>query len=350
MLQGLDIKENVNIKDYCTLQVGGRFRYFAIVKSVDDFKKLYKFAEEKSVKVFIFGGGSNMVFPDEVFQVLALKIEIFGFEVIRDEKEYMDIKVGAGENWDFFVERVVSMGLSGVEAMSAIPGTVGATPIQNVGAYGQEIKDTILSLEAFNKKDQNIKIFSKDECGFSYRNSIFKQNPPIGVQGEYIITYLIFRLSKSKPQIPDYPGIKEYFEERSINNPTIQDIRNAIIEIRKQKLPNPDNTPNVGSFFKNPIIKKSIAEDLKSRYESFRIFPIQDREDMVKVSAGWLIENAGLKGKSFGKVATYKNNALVLVNEGGATQEDIKKTRDQIIKIVQEKFGITLESEPEILE
>lgn len=345
----MEIKEYVNIKDYCTLKVGGQFRYFFNIKSIDDLKEAFLFANKNNIEVFILGGGSNIVFPDGVFSVFALKIEILGFEVVNEGEDFVEIKVGAGENWDSFVERVVDMNLSGIEAMSAIPGTVGATPVQNVGAYGQEIKDTLVSVEVFKKENSEIKTFSKEECNFTYRGSIFKQYPPLGVKGEYIITNLIFRFSKSKPNIPDYPGVKEYFEKINISDITIKDIRDAIIKIRNEKLPDPKLISNVGSFFKNPIIKKSLAEDLKNKYQDFRIFVLPDEENMVKVSAGWLIENAGLKGKSFGKVATYKNNALVLVNEGGATQEDIKNTCDEIIKIVQEKFGITLESEPEIL-
>ncbi|MEY2671913.1 MAG: hypothetical protein RL687_330, partial [Candidatus Parcubacteria bacterium] len=256
------------------------------------------------------------------------------------------LKIGAGENWDLFVEKVCNMGLSGVEAMSAIPGTVGATPVQNVGAYGQEIKDTFISAEVFDTKNLEYKTLKKEDCNFRYRDSIFKTEE----KGRYFITSVTMQLSKKIPDMPNYPGVKKYFIENNINSPSLMDIRNAIIDIRASKLPNPADIPNVGSFFENPIILKSQYEKIaQSRALGEKIPFFEVDNDRVKIPAGWLIENAGLKGYNFGKVSVYEKNALVLVNNGDATGQDFANARDMIIRNVFDKFGITLEQEPEII-
>ncbi len=340
MLQAI---ENVEIKDYCTLRIGGQFRYFSRIDSTDKLMEAVEFAEEKNVPIFVLGGGSNLVFTDKLLNVLALKIEISGFEVLENKDDYAVIKVGAGENWDYFVSRTVASNLSGVEVLSAIPGTVGATPVQNVGAYGTEVKDTIVSLELFDIESKSIKILSNNDCKFGYRDSIFKNES----RGKFVILNVTFKLWKKLPSFPNYPGVKKYFIEHNINTPTLQEIRKAIIDIRGVKLPDPVKVYNVGSFFKNPIVESSVAARLKNKNPDLTIFPID--EHLTKVPAGWLIEQAGLKGRDFGSISVYPNNALVLVNNGNATYEDILKVRDEIIKIVKEKYGITLEQEPELV-
>lgn len=339
----LQVLENVDIKNYCTLRIGGQFRYFARVTKVDELVEAVKFAEEKSVPIFILGGGSNLVFADNVLNVFALKIEISGFEVLENQDDYTIIKVGAGENWDYFVSRTVASNLTGIEVLSAIPGTVGATPVQNVGAYGTEVKDTIVSIEVFDIQNKNIKSLSNSECKFAYRDSIFKNES----RGKFVILNVTFKLLKKLPIFPNYPGVKKYFIEHNINTPTLQEIRKAIIDIRGVKLPDPVKVYNVGSFFKNPIVESSFALRLKNKNPDLAIFPIDEQH--TKVPAGWLIEQAGLKGRDFGSISVYSNNALVLVNNGDATYEDILKVRDEIVKIVKDKFDITLEQEPEIL-
>ncbi len=340
----LKIEEYVDITNYTTFKVGGQFRYFIEVTDKSELLEAYEFAESKNLPMFIIGGGSNMIFPDGVFERVVVHINICGFEVVRETNEYVDLKVAAGENWDYIVENTVSAELSGIEAMSAIPGTVGATPIQNVGAYGQEIKDTLISVEVFDIKERTFKILTNAECHFSYRDSIFKKE----AKGNYIIVSIILRLSKSLPSIPNYPGVKKYFIENQINNPTLLQIREAIIEIRKNKLPDPRKIANVGSFFKNPIVEKVVAKKLKVDYPDITVFPVDDA--YTKVPAGWLIEQVGLKGKDFGSISIYKNNALVLVNNGNATFSDVAYTRDHIIKTVFDKFGIRLETEPEFVD
>jgi UDP-N-acetylmuramate dehydrogenase len=377
------IEEYVDIKNYSTLHIGGQFRYFSVVSSVSNLTSVYAIAQTdgkyKNIPIFVLGGGSNIVFSDGVVNVFALKMEIKGFEILNETNEYTDIKAGAGEVWDKIVEKTIGMNLSGLEALSAIPGTVGATPVQNVGAYGAEVKDTILEVEVFDMKENKIKTISNKDCKFGYRDSIFKNE----AKGRYIITAVTYRLkkivdidpqdiaSKNRLSLPrpsgsarahtydfykqylaglpvlNYPGVKKYFAEKKIENPTLKQIRGAIIEIRREKLPDPKKIPNVGSFFKNPIVPKEKADGIQKEFPNAKFFPVDDK--LTKVPAGWLIEKAGLKGKSFGNVSVYDKNALVLVNNGGATKEDLIKAKNEIVKIVSEKFGITLEQEPEIV-
>lgn len=371
----MNIQEYVDIKNYSTFQIGGQFRYFTKVDNEKELEGVYNFAKQNDVPVFILGGGSNIVFSDGVIDVLALKIEIKGFEIMAQTEESVDIKVGGGEIWDEIVEKAVDMNLQGLEGLSAIPGTVGATPVQNVGAYGSEIKDTIIEVEVFDTKDNTIKKLSNSDCKFGYRDSIFKNE----AKGRYIIISVNYRLFNfameeysfrkvlgSPRALPDrfqknippslaYPGVMKYFSAQGgsasggdkIENPTLKQIRQAIIEIRKEKLPNPSEIPNVGSFFKNPIVENRFAEKIKIDFPNSKFFPIDEK--FTKIPAGWLIENAGLKGKSFGNISVYEKNALVLVNNGKASKEDLLKAKYEIIKTVEEKFGITLEQEPEII-
>ncbi|MFA5838982.1 MAG: UDP-N-acetylmuramate dehydrogenase, partial [Candidatus Paceibacterota bacterium] len=342
------IREYVDIKGYSTMKIGGQFRYFTVISSIQDLASVCAIAQTdaryKNIPIFVLGEGSNIVFSDGVLDVMALKIEIKGFEIVSEGQDYINIKVGAGEIWDEIVSRTVEMGLSGFESLSAIPGTVGATPVQNVGAYGAEVKDTILEVEVFDiKKGIISKILNKD-CKFGYRDSIFKHE----LKGKYVITAVTYRLNKvTSPEIPftrssdeggrvarpspkgflvslsqalSYPGIKRYFIENNINNPTLKQIRDTIIDIRNSKLPNPKEIPNVGSFFKNPILSKESFLAISRTYGKIPYFDVEKdkttMQNLVKIPAGWLIENAGLKGKLFGKVSVYDKNALVLVNNG----------------------------------
>jgi UDP-N-acetylmuramate dehydrogenase len=347
----LKIEEYVDIKDYSTLHVGGQFRYFSVISSISELPSLYAIAEAdgkyENTPFFILGGGSNIVFSDGILNVMALKIEIKGFDVISEKEKYLDIKVGAGEIWDIIVEKTVGMNLSGLESLSAIPGTVGASPVQNIGAYGSEVKDTILEVEVFDINTATITSLTNEECKFGYRDSIFKGD----AKGKYIITSVTYRLKKNAPQevstALSYPGVLKYFENKGVKNPSLKQIREAIINIRTSKLPNPKEIPNVGSFFKNPIVLNEVAYKIIEEFPNAKFFALKD--DLTKIPAGWLIENAGLKGKSFGNVSIYDKNALVLINTGNATYDDIISARDEIIKIVKNKFGITLEQEPEIV-
>ncbi len=349
----MKIDEYVDIKQYSSLKVGGQFQYFAVIDKIADLIEALSFAKEKDVKIFILGGGSNIVFRDGAINALALKIEIKGFEVVSEGDNYTDIKVGAGENWDQTVSKAVSMGLSGLESLSAIPGTVGASPVQNIGAYGSEVKDTIKEVEVYEIETGEIFNISNKDCKFGYRDSIFKNE----AKGKYVIMGVIYRLLKETtdgivsrghtPTALSYPGVMKYFDGKKIENPSLEQTREAIIDIRREKLPNPIEVPNVGSFFKNPIVLSVVADKILNEFSNAKFFELED--GLTKIPAGWLIENAGLKGKSFGSVSIYDKNALVLVNNGNATSEDIFRARDEIMRIVKEKFGIALEQEPEYL-
>jgi UDP-N-acetylmuramate dehydrogenase len=293
-------------------------------------------------KVFVLGGGSNIILPEDMKDRTILKIENKGIEILKDKKEVV-LRIAAGEIWDDVVLFTVKNGYSGLEAMSAIPGTVGATPVQNVGAYGEEIKDVLVSLEAYDRQEKKYVTILNSECDFSYRMSRFKKD----WKNRFIITYITVELSKGKPKIPEYKVVTDYFKNKNIESPTLMDIREAIIEIRWSKLPRPEEIPNCGSFFENPIVEKSFGAKLQAEFKDLPLYTVD--ENFVKIPAGWLIEHSGLKGVAFGPVGTYDKNALVLINHGGATQANVIKARDEIIKIVYKKFGIMLESEPEII-
>jgi len=343
----LNLREYVDSKEFSTMKIGGQFRYFTTISSTEELNSVYAIAqselEYKDIPIFVLGGGSNVVFSDGIINTLALKIEIKGFDIINETDKYVDIKVGAGESWDDLVKRAVSMNLSGIEAMSIIPGTVGAGPVQNVGAYGVEVKDVLLKLEAFDTSNMKIVDISNEDCRFGYRDSIFKNE----AKGRYIITSVTYRLSKEEPKIPNYTDVLNYFESYNISNPSLLDIRNAIINIRNSKLPDFRELPNLGSFFKNVIVSNEIVGKIKIDFPNIKVFPID--ENYSKIPAGWLIENAGLKGKSFGNISVYEKNALVLVNNGGASSNDLLKAKNEIVKAVEQKFGVTLEQEPEIV-
>lgn len=339
----LNIKENVDIKNYCTFKIGGRAKYFAVIENIEDLKDILEFSKTNNVPIFILGGGSNIIFPDGNINLLVLKIEIFGFNIIKEDDKTVNIKMGAGEIWDQVVEKTVELGFSGLEALSAIPGTVGATPVQNVGAYGVEVKDTILEVEVFDIEKGITKKLSNEECKFGYRDSIFKNV----AKGKYIIISVTYSLSKLPPKIPQYPDTIKYFNERNIAYPRLKEIRQALIEIRWNKLPNPKDTPNTGSFFKNPMVLKEVVEKILKDFPEAKIFRIDD--NLFKIPAGWLIDNAGLKGKAFGNISIYDKNALVLVNNGGASFQDLINARNEIVKTIEDKFGIILEQEPEII-
>jgi UDP-N-acetylmuramate dehydrogenase len=337
----MEIGENIPLHLYTTFRMGGEAQYFFSVTSEEELIEALSFAEKKSLSVWILGGGSNILIPDEKkIQAVVIKIAITGFDVITDTKDGAEIKVGAGEVWDGVVGKTVSMGLAGLEALSAIPGTVGGTPVQNVGAYGQEVKNVIKSVRVYDRIEKQFREFSNEECQFAYRDSIFKHEG----KDRYVITVVTFSLSKSEPIVPQYPGVTAYFEKENIHNPTLEEIRKAIIAIRARKLPDPKEIASVGSFFKNPIVSKEKGEEVKALYHNAVIFPVG--EDKAKIGAGWLIETLGFKGAVFGNLGFYEHNALVVVNHGGATHGELVELIAMVQNAAKEKFGITLEPEP----
>lgn len=339
----MEIKELVDIKDYTTFRMGPPVRYFSVVKTLDDLKEGFNFAKEKNLPVFILGSGSNIIMgQQDVLEAVVLKMELPGLKVIEENDSKVLIKIGAGENWDGVVKRAVEMNLWGIEAMSWIPGTAGATPIQNVGAYGREIADVLVSLEAYEIATGKTLIFSNRECKFSYRDSAFKNE----LKDKFVITSITLELSKQPGQVPDYPGVKKYFEERGIGAPGLQEIRQAIIDIRNIKLPDPKEIASVGSFFKNPIVTKEHYEKLQEKYPKIVAFALESGG--YKIGAGWMLETLGLKGKQFGNLQFYPNNALVMVNKGSATFSELEVLVTEIKTKVKTTFEIDLEMEPTI--
>ncbi len=282
--------------------------------------------------------------PNELIEEYSLiKNEILGFEIIDQDNDSVQVKVGAGEVWHDFVMKCIDLRFAGLENLSLIPGSVGASPMQNIGAYGVEIKDVFVELEAYHIGSGKTRTFSKEECQFGYRESIFKRE----FKGQYIITSVTYKLSMSNKINSSYGAIQAELKSKGITRPTIKDISNAVIKIRSSKLPNPEEIGNAGSFFKNPIVDKSILEKILNEYEKVPNYP--GPEGKVKLAAGWLIEQAGWKGKTFDNYGVHKNQALVLVNYSDATGGNILDLSTQIIADVFKKFGVRLEREVNVV-
>jgi UDP-N-acetylmuramate dehydrogenase len=289
----------------------------------------------------IISGGSNILFTQNVVGTL-LKNEIEGIEIVAETDETIDIAFGGGENWHKIVLYCVDKNWGGLENLSLIPGCVGASPIQNIGAYGSEIKDTFQWLKAFNLKTGEFELFNHAQCNFGYRDSYFKNEG----KNSYFITQVCFRLSKNPIINVQYGDIQAILDQKGITHPTIKNVSDAVIEIRQSKLPDPKVLGNCGSFFKNPVISLSHFEKIKENHPSIKSFPVSETE--IKVPAGWLIEQAGWKGKKVGNVGVHEKQALVLVNYGQGTGIEIKNLAQSIQKDILEKFTISLEIEVNI--
>lgn len=333
------ISQNVDIAPYTTFRLGGQARYFSIATTPNDLPALFNFALENQVKPFILGGGSNIVVTDEPLNILAIKMEIKGIEIVKDDKTATTVHAGAGVIWDDLVAWAVRHKLSGIEALSAIPGTVGAAPVQNIGAYGAELKDVCISVEVFDTATNTLTTLAPKDCQFSYRDSIFKHQP-----GRYVITGIVIKLLKKAPKVPNYPGVKDWLTQHNITAPDLVSIRKAITEIRSRKLPKPEIQPNVGSFFKNPIIDQKTFKILEKKFPGIVNFPAGNNK--VKLGAGWLIEQCGLKGFTRDSLSTHEDNALVIINNGQATFDELMAFVQEITRTVNNKFGLTLEIEP----
>lgn len=322
------------------MKLGGNARFMVEVHTPQELVELCQNAKKQQLPIFILGGGSNVIAKDGGYNGIVILMRIPGFEIIADDINNTTIKIGAGEDWDSVVKRTVDMNLTGIESMSAIPGTAGASPFQNVGAYGQEIADTLESLEAYDTKNGNFVTLQSSDCGFSYRNSIFRSSEA----GRYIITSVTLKLSKNTPQPPFYDSLQKYLDENGIKIFTAKIIREAVIEIRKKKLPDPKIYPNTGSFFKNAIIEKWLLDDLLKTNPSMPSFDMGN--GTYKIPSGWLIESVGLKGYLSHGMKVYENNSLVLINESADSYEDLANARDEIIGKVRDKFRIQIEQEP----
>lgn len=336
----MDVMTNISLKQYTTMKLGGETRYMATADSASDVVSLYRNARKENLPIFVLGGGSNVITHDEVFEGIVLLNKIKGFEVISEADETTDVKIGAGEVWDEVVEKAIGLGLQGIEAMSGIPGTAGAAPVQNVGAYGQEIADTLISLEAYDSKTDTIVTISANECDFSYRNSIFRDKE----KGRYCILNITLRLNKAEPKPPYYASLQKYIDENDIREVNLSVIRVAVLNIRSEKLPDPAELPSAGSFFKNALVEKWKLEELQKEYNDIPNYAMSDGR--YKIPTGWLIDKAGLRGYRSHGMRVYEKNALVLVNDSATGYDDLATIREEIVQIVFDKFGIKIEQEP----
>jgi len=337
----LQIQENISLKPYNSFGIDVKARFFAEIFDEADLKTLFQHELVKSQKILVVGGGSNVLFTED-FNGLVIKISIKGISVNTTDEKIL-VTAGAGEVWNDFVTYCVRHHYAGVENLSLIPGTVGASPIQNIGAYGVELKDVFESCTAFEIATGLIKTFSFADCHFGYRESAFKND----LKGQYIITGVTFRLSAEAKINTSYGAIEAELEKRGITDPDIADVSAAVSHIRVSKLPDPSTIGNAGSFFKNPVIEKHEFADIVAKHPDVVHYPTADNK--IKLAAGWLIEQCGWKGKVVGNTGTWKNQALVLVNHGGASGREVYDLSAQIIDSVKSTFGVTLEREVNIL-
>jgi UDP-N-acetylmuramate dehydrogenase len=337
----MQIQNNFSLKKYNTFGIEAKAKEFVAVHSVNELKTVL--IENQTKSKFILGGGSNMLLTKDI-DALVIHVDLKGKKTIKEDDDFVWVESQAGENWHEFVLWTIDQNLGGLENMSLIPGNVGTTPVQNIGAYGTEIKDTFVSCDAMKIDTQEMKTFTKDDCHFGYRESVFKHE----VKDQFIITSVVFKLTKHNHKInTSYGDITKELEKQNVITPTLKDVSNAVIAIRQSKLPDPKELGNSGSFFKNPIILKSDYEKIHALHPEMPHYVIS--ETQVKVPAGWLIERAGFKGKRFGDAGIHKNQALVLVNYGNATGQEILNVSKDIQATVLREFGIAIEAEVNVI-
>lgn len=335
--------ENFSLQQYNTFGVEAKAKYFIEVQTIDELKEALNFSNSHALKLLFLGGGSNILLTKD-FEGLAIKINLKGISEQSLDENHALVTAKAGENWHEFVMFCLEKNYGGLENLSLIPGNVGTSPMQNIGAYGTEIKDVFVSCTVLNLETQEVEIFDLEQCRFGYRDSIFKQEG----KGKYVILEVTFKLTKKDHRIKtEYGAIQSELEKLHISTPTIQDVSKAVINIRQSKLPDPKEIGNAGSFFKNPTIPVSQFDALKQQFENIQGYP---NGDWVKVPAGWLIEQCGWKGKQIGNVASHQLQSLVIINATGkATGKEIFDFSTGIINSVKEKFGIELEREVNII-
>lgn len=341
----MQIKTDVSLKDYSTMRLGGTAKALTAVHSEEEMLQAIAWAEERDYPVILIGGGSNIVWKDAGYPGLVMVNHITGYHEEPQADDNVLVTAGSGEIWDDFVARTVAKGYSGIENLSLIPGTVGATPVQNVGAYYQDISGTLVELRAYDIQKKSIVTLSKADCHLAYRSSRFKTTD----RGRFFITSVTFHLEKRNPEPPFYPSLQQYLDDHNITTFTPHTIREAVIAVRSAKLPDPKKVANNGSFFANPIITKQKLEELQAECNNVMHWPVG--EDLYKIPAAWLVQEVGFKGyhdKATG-MATWPNQALVLVNEHAKSTADLLTFKQKIVDAVEKKFGITLIEEPEIL-
>lgn len=339
------ISEQVPLSGYSTMRLGGNAAYLTEIDRKSDIAEAVQWAKEHNVPMIMIGDGSNIVWRDEGFPGLVIVNKIRGLNIEREDEESVYVSIGAGENWDEVVEQMVNKNLNGIAELSLIPGTAGATPVQNVGAYGREISETLVTLEAFDTKVGQLVNLTGSDCNFSYRSSRFKTTD----RGRFFITSITLMLSKASPAPPFYESLQTYFREHGITEFTPQTIRQAVIAIRSAKLPDPKVVANNGSFFANPFISSATLTQLLADYPGLKYWNTDDGK--IKVAAAWLVEQAGFKDVHDPEtgMGTWPSQALVLVNEHAKTTADLLSFKQKIVDTVKQKFDITLEQEPELL-
>tara|TARA_R110001583_G_scaffold10661_3_gene48895 strand:+ start:846 stop:1862 length:1017 start_codon:yes stop_codon:yes gene_type:complete len=337
----MNVQENISLKPYNTFGIDAKARFFIEISSIANLKKALQ--SKIHPDLFIISGGSNMLITKDI-DALVLHMNIKGKEILKEDDEHVYLKVMGGEEWHDTVLWCLEQDYGGLENLSLIPGRIGTAPIQNIGAYGIELKDTFVSCETMAINDQSTKVFTKGDCQFGYRESYFKNKG----KNKYIITSVILKLTKKNHELnTSYGAIESQLAAWEINSPTIQDISKAVVAIRESKLPDPKVLGNSGSFFKNPILSKKEFDIFINEHPEAKYYKISD--GTYKVPAGWLIEQCGFKGKRFGDAGVHKNQALVLVNYGNATGQEIIGLAHKIINAVFEAYGIRISPEVNII-
>lgn len=339
----LDIQENIDLTQYTSLKIGAQADYFAVLTEEKDLSEAINFAKQKNIDIFILGGGSNLLISQPI-KALVLKNEIKGIEIIKEDDEHVWLQGMSGELWSAFVHFAVKRGWGGVENLFYVPGTVGAAPIQNIGAYGVELKDSFFELQAIDLKTGEKKVFNIQDCEFGYRQSVFKGK----FRNRFFVLAVTLKLNKKAELKLDYGDIRASLLAKGIEEPSLEELASIIQEIRDSKLPNPAQLPNAGSFFKNPEIEEEQFEILRAKFPEMKFFP-GSKTGLIKIPAGWLIEQAGFKGKRFGDLAMYEKQALILVNYGQASASEALEHIERVQASVREKFGLNLEPEVNII-
>lgn len=345
------IQDKVALQAYSTMKLGGQAAYLSEVNEHHELPQLVAWAIERKLPIIMIGGGSNIVWRDEGFEGLVLVNKLNGLETYNLDENTTYVTAGGGENWDSLIAQTITMGLSGIELLSAIPGTVGAAPVQNIGAYGCQLSDVLTTVEAYDLSTLQFVNLRCSECDFGYRTSRFKTTD----RNRYLITKVTLQLSKTPMPKVTYHSLEMYMQEHTINDRSASSIRQAVTGLRAQKLPDPNVVANCGSFFANPIIDKDYYDQLLEAYPRLASWPSQLMwelpDEMVKIAAGALLEHEGFKGYHDPEtgMATWDNQALVMVNEHAKSTADLLKFKQKIVDAIYERFGITLEQEPELL-
>lgn len=338
----MTISSNTSLKSYNTFGIEATAKYFTSVQSLAQLQELISSNAYKNNKHLILGGGSNLLLTKDV-DALVIKNDLKGIDIVQETDEHVYVKCAAGEVWHEFVMWCIEKNYAGLENLSLIPGCTGASPMQNIGAYGVEIKDTFYELEAIHAETGEKQIFTKNECEFGYRESVFKRN----YKDQFIITSVTYQLSKTPTFHVEYGAIKQELDNMKISELSIKAISQAVINIRSSKLPNPKEIGNAGSFFKNPEVSSATYDKLKVEFPNLVAYPLENHN--YKLAAGWLIEQSGLKGYRTGDAGVHKLQALVLVNYGNAKGKEIYDLSTHVLETVKNKFGVELEREVNII-